>query len=91
MEIVFQVIFMPLFVEKVQLPSPLLMKVETSRLKTCSSLELAGRGIEKHLYLAGGDATHTITFQLGLFEPLFLLIINFNFISTMRRILPAVV
>jgi len=60
-----QILFSPLFVVRTQLPTPLLMKVETLRHKLGLSMELAGKGQEKQLHLTGGDVTYTMTFQLG--------------------------
>ena len=50
---------------RTQLPTSLLMKVETARHKSSLCVELAGKGQERQLHLTGGDVTYTMTFQLG--------------------------
>ena len=61
---VLQVVFAPLFVFKSQLPSPLLLSVETTRLKTVKSLQLPGRDAHTQIHTLSGDMTHNVTFQL---------------------------
>ena len=50
---------------RTQLPTLVLMKVETAKHKANLCMELAGKGQEKQLHLSGGDVAHTMTFQLG--------------------------
>ena len=59
-----QVVLTPLFVFRSSLPAPLLLSVETRRLKTHRSFELPGRGALTQLHALAADMTHNVTFQL---------------------------
>lgn len=59
-----QVLFVPLFTVRTHLPAPLIMNVETPRLKKNHREELKGQGHAEQLVMVGGDMTHNITFQL---------------------------
>ena len=58
--------FAPLFVVRSQLPAPLLVNVDTPRLKSSQQVQVKGQGQgqEEQLHLVAGDMTHAITFQL---------------------------